>query len=182
MQELSDSVSEELKERKSEEIYIISYRNDLHNIKIRDNKLDIKKLVQSIEKFEQWKPVMKDGFPISLELVKNDIFPALLVELPSLNSKTFSVSDFIQIVGTHPDLQAVNVKKRRFGYLINNTVCEMAEVIINNTEVMTISTESTEIKLIKKTIKDLRIDNYENINYLQAIKRITGMIKLPLAN
>ena len=182
MQKLSDPVSEELKERKSEETYIISYRNDLHNIKIRDDKLDIKKLIQSVENFEQWKPVIKVGFPISFDIMKNDIFPALLVELPSINSETFSISDLIQIVDTHPELQAVNVKKRRFGYLVNNAICEVAEVIINNKKVMTISVESTEINLIKKTIRDLGIDNFENINYLQAIKRIIGMIDLPLAN
>ena len=35
---------------------------------------------------------------------------------------------------------------------------------------------------IKKTIADVGLEGVENINYLQAIKRVIGMIKKPLAN
>jgi hypothetical protein len=48
--------------------------------------------------------------------------------------------------------------------------------------VTSINSESTEIEDIKKTISDVGLDGVENINYLQAIKRVIGMIDLPLAN
>ena len=86
------------------------------------------------------------------------------------------------MVEKHPDLQAVKVHKRRFGYLVNDTICETGTVLINGARVETISSESTEIEDIKKTIKDLGLEEVENINYLQAIKRVIGMINKPLAN
>jgi hypothetical protein len=48
--------------------------------------------------------------------------------------------------------------------------------------VQTINSESTEIEDIKKTIADCHLEGVENINYLQAIKRVIGMSDKPLAN
>ncbi|MPN49507.1 hypothetical protein SDC9_197128 [bioreactor metagenome] len=47
---------------------------------------------------------------------------------------------------------------------------------------MTINSESTELEDIKKTIKDVGLEGVENINYLQAIKRVIGMSDKKLAN
>ena len=55
-------------------------------------------------------------------------------------------------------------------------------MLINGAKVVTINSESTEIEDIKKTIKDVGLEGVENINYLQAIKRVIGMIDKPLAN
>jgi len=48
--------------------------------------------------------------------------------------------------------------------------------------VVTINSESTEIEDILKTIREVGLEGVENINYLQAIKRIIGMSPKPLAN
>jgi len=48
--------------------------------------------------------------------------------------------------------------------------------------VKTINSESTEVEDIKKTIQEVGLGGVENINYLQAIKRVIGMINKPLAN
>ena len=39
-----------------------------------------------------------------------------------------------------------------------------------------------EVEDIKKTLADVGLEGVENINYLQAIKRVIGMINKPLAN
>jgi hypothetical protein len=55
-------------------------------------------------------------------------------------------------------------------------------VLINGARVVTVSSESTEMENILKTLSDLKLEGIENINYLQAIKRVIGMINKPLAN
>ena len=55
-------------------------------------------------------------------------------------------------------------------------------ILINGAKVVTINSESTEIEDIKKTIADCGLEGVENINYLQAIKRVIGMSDKPLAN
>ncbi len=183
MQRLSVPVPEKVWERYSEEIYIVSRTNDKNNTKIRDGKMDIKTLVQVKDGLEQWNPLMKGEFPIKKEVLENDVFPAFMVDnLPQLAKDEYTLEEFLDMIDKHPDLQAVRVKKQRFGYMVNDTICEVANVLINGAKVVTLNSESTEIEDIKKTLKDVKLEGFENINYLQAIKRVIGMINKPLAN
>jgi len=182
MSRLSAPVPEKVWERHSEEIYIMSRTNDINNTKIRDGKMDIKTYVQTIDGLEQWNPLMKGEFPIQVSVLKNEVFPAFQVPIPELNKEVYTYDEFMEIIRNHPDLQAVRVYKKRLGYMVNDTICEYGEVLINGAKVITINSESTETDDIKKTISDLQLEGVENINYLQAIKRVIGMINKPLAN
>ena len=182
MEELSISVLEIVRHRKSDEIYIVSRMNNINNIKIRDGRLDIKTYVQTVQGFEQWNPQLKTEFPINSTLLKNEVFPALKTTMPELTKVEHKMSEFLELIEVNPDLQAVSVHKERFGYMVNNTICEVANVIINNAKLVSISSESTEIEDIIKTLSNLKLNNVENINYLEAIKRIIGMVNKPLVN
>ena len=183
MARLSVPVPEKVWERHSTETYIVSRTNDVNNTKIRDGKMDIKTFVQSVDGLEQWNPLMKGEFPIAKEVLENDVFPAFKVEgMPKLDKPTYTLEEFLAMINEHPDLQAVKVEKVRFGYMVNDTICETGDVYINGALVKTINSESTEIEDIKKTIADVGLEGVENINYLQAIKRVIGMINKPLAN
>ena len=126
---------------------------------------------------------MKGEFPISAQVLRDEVFPAFKVEgMPELTKDEYTLEEFLKMIDEHPDLQAVTVEKARYGYMVNDTICETGEVYINGAMVRTINSESTEIEDIKKTIADCGLEGVENINYLQAIKRVIGMINKPLAN
>lgn len=182
MSRLSVPVPEKVWERESDEIYIVSRTNDINNTKIRDGKMDIKTFVQSVDGLEQWNPLMKGEFPISSKTLEEEVFPAFQVKMPELKKDKYTLEEFLEMIDAHVDLQAVKVHKDRFGYMVNNTICEVGDVLINGAHVVTINSESTEIDDIKKTISDVGLEGVENINYLQTIKRIIGMINKPLAN
>lgn len=182
MARLSVPVPEKVWERHSDEIYILSRTNNINNTKIRDGKMDIKTYVQTVDGLEQWNPLMKGDFPISVSVLKKEVFPAFQVEMPDMKKEVYTFDEFMSIVKSHPDLAAVRVHKQRFGYMVNNTICEFGNVMINGARVFTINSESTEVGDILKTIKDIGLEGVENINYLQAIKRVIGMIDKPLAN
>ena len=182
MARLSVPVPEKVWRRTSDEIYIISRANDINNTKIRDGKMDIKTYVQTVDGLEQWNPLMKGEFPISRQVLEQEVFPAFMVEMPELTKDTYTFEEFLEMVEANKDLAAVRVHKERFGYMVNNTICEVGNVLINGAKVVTINSESTEIEDIKKTIADCGLEGVENINYLQAIKRVIGMTKKPLAN
>ncbi|MBK9565641.1 MAG: hypothetical protein WAT22_00020 [Saprospiraceae bacterium] len=182
MARLSMPVPEKVWERHSDEIYILSRTNDVNNTKIRDGKMDIKTYVQTVDGLEQWNPLMKGEFPIAAKVLTEEVFPAFMVTMPSLDKDVITYDEFISMIEAHPDLQAVKVHKERYGYMVNNTICETGSVLINGARVETINSESTEVEDIKKTINDVGLAGVENINYLQAIKRVIGMINKPLAN
>jgi hypothetical protein len=182
MARLSMPIPEKVWERHSDEIYILSRTNDINNTKVRDGKMDIKTYVQTVDGLEQWNPLMKGEFPIQASVLENEVFPAFQVAMPELTKDVYTFGEFMEIIEGHPDLAAVKVHKQRFGYMVNNTICEYGEVLINGARVMTINSESTEVADIKKTVNEIGLEGVENINYLQAIKRVIGMINKPLAN
>ena len=182
MARFSVPVPEKVWERSSDEVYIISAANDINNTKIRDGKMDIKTYVQTVQGLEQWNPLMKGEFPISAKVLRDEVFPAFMVEMPPLTKDSYTYDEFIEMVRKHLLLAAVRVHKQRFGYMVNDTICEVGNVLINGAKVVTINSESTEIEDILKTVREVGLEGVENINYLQAIKRVIGMSPKPLAN
>jgi hypothetical protein len=182
MLRLSIPVPEDLWERRSEEIYIVSAANNTNNTKIRNGKMDIKTFVTENMGLEQWNPLLKGEFPISKDVLEKEVFPAFAVDMPALIKDLYSLNEFLELVKTNSSLKSVSVEKQRFAYLVNNTICEVANVWINGARLVSINSESTDLDDILKTIKDVGIDGCENINYLQAIKRVIGMIDKPFAN
>ena len=182
MSRLSMPVPEKVWERCSTETYIVSATNDVNNTKIRDGKMDIKTFVQEKDGLEQWNPLMKGEFPISREVLEKEVFPAFQVEMPALTKDSYTLDEFLTMVRENKKLQAVTVEKQRFGYMVNDTICEAGNVWINGAKVETINSESTVVADILKTIKDAGLEGLENINYLQAIKRVIGMIDKPIGS
>lgn len=182
MSRLSTPVPEKVWCRHSDEIYIVSRTNDVNNTKIRDGKMDIKTFVQAKDGLEQWDPKLKAEFPVSRQQLQEEIFPAFMVEMPLFEKDSYEYEEFIELINAHADLQAVRIHKERFGYMVNDTICEVANVLVNGAKIVSINSESTELEDIQKTINDVGLQGVENINYLQAIKRVIGMNPAPLAN
>ncbi len=181
MGRFSVPVPEPVWERHSDELYIVSQHSDTHNTKIRDGKVDIKALVQTLEGLEQWRPVMKGTFPLTEAVMRADVAPAFGVPWPPTADQDWDFEAFRHFVDAQPGLQAVHVRKQRFGYLVHDTICEYAVVLINGARVVTVATESTDRAALHRTIVDTGMTGLENINYLHAIKRVLGMHPTPLA-
>lgn len=182
MGRLSAPVPEDVWERRSDEIYIVSRADDAHNAKIRNATIEIKTLVQCVEGLEQWKPSMKGTFPMTTERLATEVFPAFQVTTPTPPDEEWTRDAFLEMACAHPDLQMVRVHKQRFGYLVHGAICEYAVVLVNGARVVTVGVESTEIPDIERAVADIGLGGVENINYLQAIKRVIGMSRRPLAH
>ncbi len=182
MARLSMPVPERYWERRSDEIYLLSRRSEHSNVKIRSAKLDIKKLVDTRDGLEQWQPVLKKDFPLERRLLADHLSPALEIDLARSVEDVLSVDQLLARMTAEPMLQAVRIHKRRSGYLVNDTLCEFAEVLINGARVVTISTESSNRQDVLRTLAELGLAGVENINYMQAIRRVIGWSEQPLAN
>jgi len=167
--------------RESGEIYIVSAANDLNNTKIRDDKMDIKELVDKKQGLERWNPRMKGGFPMKAEMIKSQVFPAFEVEAPGFKRDEYTLEQYLdELILPHNQLTAVRVFKRRFAFTVNGCITEIAHLLINGAAIQTVAVELEDLDAILKAIDMLGLTEYENTNYLLAIKRIIGM--KPLAN
>jgi hypothetical protein len=164
--------------RESSEIYIMSRGNNENNTKVRDAKMDIKVFVKEDRGLEQWNPRMKGEFPMDVAMIRDDVFPALEVGLPEFKRDVYTLEQYLaEIIEPHPDLQAVAVHKRRFGFTINDCIAELGEIYINGAKIQTANLESVDVDAILEGMKMTGLEGYDNINYLMAIKKVIGMEK-----
>ena len=161
--------------RTSSETYFLSRKTNEANVKVRDGLLDIKTKVGDTEDgYEIFQPRGKFEFPVGKKDVAT-ILENMLVET-SLDQDTYTIEEFMTIVANHPDLAAVSVEKKRYGFSVDGIICEYGEVLLNGSKIETACCESEDYAGMKKAIEALEIDKRDNVNYLKAAKRSIGMM------
>ena len=162
--------------RESSEIYILSTANNHNNTKIRNNMMDIKRFVKEEKGLQQWEPKMKAEFPIKVDVICDEVFPAFGVAVPALYRPEYNLAQYLEdIIKPHPELSLAYVFKRRYGYSIEGCQAEIADLLINGAAIKTLSVESVDVEAVLKVKTTLGLQEYENVNYVLAIKRIIGM-------
>ena len=161
--------------RKSEEFYILSNASN-ENIKIREDVVDIKSLKNiNTDKLEQWDPIMKDGFPIASAKLEG-LFTVFNVPTPEFKRNEYSYQQFLdEVIMPNSALKVVNVKKVRYIYKINDCAVELAETEFNGVPSQTACVEHIDPAVVMATVQELGLVDFENINYIKAMKKSVGM-------
>ena len=167
--------------RESREIYVLSAGNNENNTKIRDDKMDIKVIVKVEQGLEQLAHCMKGEFPMAVETIRDEVFPALGVPVPPFGRSSYTLDQFqYELIRPHKDLSAAQVFKRRFGFTVNGCITEIADLMVNGAAIRTVAVESGDSEAVLQVKEMLGLGAYENVNYLLAIKRIIGMEPVPV--
>lgn len=162
--------------KKSSEKYILS-RNSNENCKVRDELMDIKSLQQiNDDKLEQWYPTLKEGFPLSQETITMLCKDFFKVEVPAMDKEAYDFESYIELCKTVKDLVVVDVYKERSIYVINEAIVEIAETKFNGVPMRTICVEHTDPENVINVVRMLGADHFENINYIQAMKKAVGLL------
>lgn len=162
--------------RESKEIYILSKKSN-DNTKIRDELMDIKSPIRINKEtgLEQWTVLAKSAFPIHI----NDlalVYKAFGLQLPYLDKDEYSYREYLEeLVEKNPNLKMITVEKNRHGYLINDAIVEIAEVKFNEFSTKTIAVEHADMEVVLNTVKKLGLTEYENVNYIKAMKKTFGL-------
>ncbi|MBT7311708.1 hypothetical protein HN843_08085 [bacterium] len=159
----------------SAEDYIVTTKGG-NNVKVRDDKLDIKELRNTNDDtLEQWMPVLKVGFPCKAEEVAR-IFASFNMDAPQFDKDEFTYDEFInEVIGGNKDLAVVKVVKKRFGYMIGEVIVELAEVTFDGVAWKTMAVEHIDPELVMSVVKELELNTFDNVNYIGAMKRSIGM-------
>lgn len=159
----------------SDEIYFLSPVNS-ENVKVRDGLMDIKKFqLANPDGLEQWKPVLKQGFPFPAADVSK-VFDVLGVPPSKLSRTEYTLDQFIQELMTPvPGMRVVKVHKTRTRYTVDGCMAELAEVVADGKHTHTIATELEDPAQVIATVRKLGLDRYENISYPRGLKRLVGM-------
>lgn len=161
--------------RHSAEVYIVSRTATDANPKVRDRRLDIKVLRAIRDGFEKWDVHLKSGFPVPAELLSSQVLPLLGLAPPQLRREQYSLSQFLdEVVEPHPDLAAVEVKKRRNSYTVNGCIAEVSDVTIGGRHLQTVAVESVDLQALSEARRLTGLNRYDNVNYPRAIRRTLG--------
>ena len=162
------------RETKSQETYLISAVTDKCNAKIRAELMDIKVLIAEDRALEQWKPIMKSGFPLDSAVIAEQVFPSLQLPAPKLVKAEYSMDEFVsEVVSKEPKIAVVDVTKTRYQFNIGVCASEYSNITINKVPRDTVAVESTDPDAVLELVRELGI-NEPNVSYIREIRRILG--------
>ncbi len=178
LEQLSDRIRSEgepTRTVESAEVYIVSTGPPELNPKSRDDMLDIKKLIDVRDGFEQWDVAFKQRFPISSSALKRDLLGPLGVEMSVTDRSEYSFEELVgEIVAPHADLAAVEVTKKRSIYDLAGCSAEVAAVSIGDRAVPTVAIESADFEALRRLRDRLGLETWDNVSYPRMIKRVVG--------
>ncbi len=159
----------------SKQTYLISAATDRCNAKIRNGLMDVKILIGTDRRLEQWKPVLKVGFPLERSVIDAQIFPSLELKAPYLSRVRYAMDEFLdEVIRRQPEIAIVDVSKTRLEFALDACQAEFASTIINNLARDTVAVESADPDAVLEFIRGLGIDGMPNTSYIRQIKEILG--------
>ena len=163
------------KKTASQETYLISALTDKCNAKIRAALIDVKVLVNESQGLEQWKPILKEGFPLERSVIATQVFPNLGLSPPALGRSIYTLSEFLgDVVRAEPRITIVDVSKTRYQYGIRECAAEFAQITLDGLSRETVAVESVDPEAVLQLIRELSISG-ANTSYIREIKRLLGL-------
>lgn len=159
------------------ETYFLSRYTRAANVKVRDGLLDVKvKIGETPEGYEIFQPKGKFQFPVNADQVAS-IAGHLHVRLPEAMALAASVTfdEFLGMARTHPGLVPIHVEKMRWGFSINDVICEYAQVYFNGAMIESACVESENYADMRAVIELLGLSKRPNTNYLRAAAAVVGV-------
>ena len=138
--------------------------------------MDIKTLQQvNADGLEQWEPILKAPFPLSAVDAKK-VFELLKVIPSGVNRAEYTQEQFIdELVTPHELLRVVRLHKKRARYTVGGCMSEMTEVIADGKHSRTVAFELEDPARVIATVRDLKLDGFENTSYPRGLKQLLGI-------
>jgi exopolyphosphatase/guanosine-5'-triphosphate,3'-diphosphate pyrophosphatase len=150
--------------QESDELYLLSGTGD--NVKVRADLMDIKVLVEvDAEGLEQWRPVMKAGFPLAAADVAK-VFEALRLEPPPLARDAYTLDQFVaELAEPSGRMRAVHVHKRRVRYVVGGCTAEVSDVVADGRPTRTVAIESEDAEAVVAAVRSVGLGGFVNTSY-----------------
>jgi len=161
--------------QESDEVYLLSPACDA-NVKVRDGLMDIK-LLEQIDPagLEQWRPVMKGGFPLAAEDVKK-VCATLGVTAPSTALAAYSLQELeSELSAPARGVRVVPVHKRRVRSTLRGCMAEITDVVVEGKKTRTVALEAEDADRLVDAVRAIGLAGFPNTSYPRGLKRLIGM-------
>jgi exopolyphosphatase / guanosine-5'-triphosphate,3'-diphosphate pyrophosphatase len=156
--------------KQSDDLYFLSTRSGA-SVKVRDGLMDVKHLLRvNDDGLELWMPVMKTGFPLSVDEVLA-VLTTLDVAVAALSRTSYTLEAFENdVVRPNPELLAVRVLKRRRSYVVDECMVETAEFRTDRSTTHTLALESPDASLVSAMLRQLQLNGRSNVSVARGLK------------
>ncbi len=149
-----------LEEKSSSETYLLFSNRKEYNLKIRDEHLDIKQLVERREGFQKWRPIPPQEI-------------AGVLEELGLRSSSDDLSGLIQECGEREDASVAELFKSRTLYARGDVLTEIATGEIEGEPYASIAAESSDLEQLSDVVKELKLAKLPNTSYIEKLLQQT---------
>lgn len=158
-----------------DETYLLSLLSP-HTVKIRDGRLDIKRLERSeAHGLELWRPVLKGAFPVHTGALATAC-AAWGIPGPAGDTPAHSLADLVQnLVVPHRHLRIVTLTKRRLPITVAGCRGERARITVGGHHWNTVAFEDADPGRVLAALAELKLDPAAHENFPRALKRILGL-------
>jgi hypothetical protein len=169
------------------DIYFLSAEPEIDSIKLRDGRLEGKRLQDRHDDLEQWSPTIFVSLPVAADVLREHLFPALkliqpsmLLGVPPVRDGDFTAHQLLdELVWPSPGLFAARVEKRRRYFSYAGIVAEMDEAVINGATLLSLAIEAPQADLVQHARAQLQLSDRPNTNYVDTLQYTLGLRKPP---
>ncbi|CAN2535266.1 hypothetical+protein [Methylocapsa aurea] len=160
--------------RRSDEIYLLNALTP-HSAKIRDQALEVKRLLRVDDGLELWAPAFHSAFPLSTERLAAAA-AALALPLNRVGHAAYDTARFLdEIVAPCPALRAVAVRKSRLRFAFHDCAAEFVRLQIGPAPMESVSLESEDERRLAEALRALDADPRLNVNFPKGVERAAAL-------
>lgn len=169
-----------LKIRQSRDLYLLSPGIATLNVKLRDQRLSIKQAVRCQPPLERWRLTHSQPLPLRPGQINRWVLRPLGHPASLQGGQPLGTDQITHALLSDTDLIIVPVTKRRWIFTMKDCHCEVAEVGINGSQLLSISLAATRPGSVLALARQLGLDAWSNRSYITTLRQLTGLEAVPV--
>lgn len=159
-------------EASSTQIYFLTRLNIDTNLKIRNEKLELKTLEARDGLLERWLSVFREDLPVPAQLVSGKALPELGITLQLGRKGRLDIEDLVGIAERHRAFAPLVVNKKRRKYQLQEALAEIVQVSTGGgRRVESAAIESADADVANALIGDFGMMDLDNLSYPAFLQR-----------
>lgn len=149
----------------SRETYMATRLTIEGNVKIRQHRLEVKRLQGRWQMLEQWQPVLKAAFPVPAGDIEDVVAPALGIDVDLGAVPPLSAHALLALVAEQPALAVVVLDKHRTLFDLGDCEAEFCELQIGEERLHTIAIEAPKAEAAQAVMQHAGLEGMQNESY-----------------
>jgi hypothetical protein len=165
----------------STEVYILAPAH-IHdrNLKVRDGRLEIKRLLERDRGLERWEPAGQWDFPIPAESLDEILPEGGGAGWGGNSAQALTEHDLVELA-LRPEIPLFRARvfKRRFRFAMASCRAEIDQLVVHGATIQSAAMEAEDPDALLVLRSVLQLDAQENMAYPLLLSRVMGMTRLP---